>query len=61
MGRIKPGFQVEENGVRIDIHMVKDDHVYFQRWPVGIMDQGVFDNLYRMPVAEFERQVALDV
>lgn len=47
------------NGVRVDIHAIKDGNVYYQRWAPGVESQGALDNLYRLPTAEFIRQANL--
>lgn len=48
---------IERNGVAVHVHDIKNDQVYYQQWPKDVENQGQFDNLFRMPVAEFESQI----
>ena len=41
------------NGFTIDVHSIVDGQVWYQRWKPGVEQQSVFDDLGRMPVAEF--------
>ncbi len=36
------------NGWSFDIHEVRNGEVYYQRWPPGVENQGMFANLSRM-------------
>ena len=51
------GMRLERNGNGCVVHDVKDGQVYYQIWPKGVDDQSFFENLYRRPVEDFERQV----
>ena len=45
------------NGWTIDVHEIKNGEVLFRRWPPGVERQSFVQNLSRMAVDEFERQV----
>ena len=45
------------NGWTIDVHKVENREVLFRRWPPGVERQSFVQNLSRMAVDEFERQV----
>ena len=45
------------NGWTIDVREIKNGEVLFRRWPPGVERQSFVQNLSRMAVDEFERQV----
>ena len=45
------------NGWTIDVHEIKNGEVLFRRWSPGVERQSFVQNLSRMAVDEFERQV----
>jgi hypothetical protein len=47
-----------QTGHLIDVHKIEDGTVWYQVWPPGVQNQSVFANLTRMPLADFDRQVA---
>lgn len=49
-----PGLVLHKDGVTVHIHEIMNGQVYFQRFPRGVTDQGWFDNLYRIPVAQYD-------
>lgn len=55
--KLKGGVTIEKNGIRIRVHDVANGIVYFRKWPKGIEEQGFLENLYRMPVDEFENKL----
>ena len=55
--KVEKGFCIERNGILIHVHDVKNGEVFFRKWPKGIEKQCLFENLFRMPVDEFEKQI----
>lgn len=49
--------KLDRDGVRIAVHDVTDDEVYYQFFPKGVDEQGFLENLYRMPRKEFEASI----
>lgn len=55
MNKFVSGQRIEfSNGWAIDIHEIKNEEVYCQRWPPGVQRQSIFANLFRMPTDQFE-------
>ena len=51
--KIEKGMKFRKDGIRIDVHDVKDGEVYFRRWPKGVQDQLFFEGLRRMSLDDF--------
>jgi hypothetical protein len=57
MIELKPYTQIDfKNGWTVHIHEIKDGCVYLQRFPPGVENQGLLQNLRKMPISEFEAQ-----
>lgn len=46
------------NGGTIEIRDVEDGWVYYQIWPPGVVEQGIFDNCYRKTIEDWEISLA---
>ena len=53
---IEVGTTYVKQGCRIVVHEIRNDQVYYQRWPPGVEWQCAWANLYQMPIAQFEEQ-----
>jgi hypothetical protein len=53
---IKKGITLRLPKGDIDIHDVSNGIVYYQTWPNGTEKQGMYANLFRMPINDFSEK-----
>lgn len=46
-----------KNGTVLHIHEVRKGEVYLQIFPPGVKKQGMFSNLFRVPLEHFKKEV----
>ena len=51
---IEVGTTYHKQGWHIVVHEIRNDQIYFQRWPPSVESQSAWVNMYRMPIALFE-------
>ncbi len=56
---IHPGQIYEKDGVRVDVHAVRDGEVFYQLWPAGVVEQMVWERLYRRTLEDFALQAGV--
>ena len=57
---IRPGTQLEKNGIRIHIHEVRNGEVLFQVFPDGVVWLNCLAGLRRMSIHNFRRVMEED-